>query len=199
MVIVMWEKEPQTSMKKFLTAIILILLCAGCLTTPTPKSGPVQTAVARQLTKDATLEPTPLPLPPVWTLVPAAISTATRMSPDIAQPTMTAFTLAPRATRTVIKTPGPEERAITYTLTGTADEVEITYVRPDGKVESGVLPLPFEKTMNFVVGSPLSLFGKVVSINGTITCQVKMGDKTLSEATITGNNKMAFCSDITVE
>lgn len=186
-------------MKNLLTGIILILLCTGCLTAPTSKTAPVETAVARQLTKDATLEPTRLQLPAVWTLVPPAINAPTRMATSTAQPTVTLFTLAPMATKAIKKTAGPEERSITYTVTGTADKVEITYVKPDGNVESSVIPLPFEKTLVFKKGAALSLFGKVISDNGTITCQVRSGENTISEATVTGNRKMAFCSDITAE
>jgi hypothetical protein len=186
-------------MKNLIPGFILLTLCAGCMTAPTPKSGPVETAVSRQLTKEATSEPTQLPLPAVWTLVPPAVNAPTRMATDPAQPTMTLFTLAPMATRAVKKTAGPEERSITYSMTGTADEVEITYVKPDGTVESGTIPLPFEKTMVFKQGAPLSLFGRVLSDNGTIYCLVKSGEKIVIQATATGNNKMAFCSDIVAE
>jgi len=186
-------------MKNFLTGFILITLCSGCLTAPTPKTGPVETAVARQLTKEATKEPTQRPLPPVWTLVPPAVKAPTRMATQPAQPTGTAFTLAPMATKIVKKTAAADEMSITYMMTGTADEVEITYVKPDGTVESGTIPLPFETVMIFKKGAPLSIFGRVLSDNGTINCQVKSADKTLIQATVTGNKKMAFCSDIIAE
>ncbi|BCY19058.1 hypothetical protein hrd7_29070 [Leptolinea sp. HRD-7] len=169
------------------------------MSAPTPDTGPVETAVSRQLTKEATKEPTPLPLPPVWTLPPPAVSAPTRMPTDPVQPSLTPFTLAPLATREVKKTAAPDERSITYSVTGYSDSVEITFVKPDGEVESGVFPLPFEKTLVFKTGAPLSLFGRIQSDFGTITCQVKSGEKVVKEATATGNNRMAFCSDITAE
>ena len=186
-------------MKNLLCGILLLFLCAGCLSAPTPDSGPVETAVARQLTKEATKEPTPLPLPPIWTLPPPAVSAPTRKPTDPAQPTVTAFTLAPLATKIVKKTAAPDERSITYSVTGYSDSVEITFVKPDGVVESGVFPLPFEKTLVFKAGAPLSLFGRIQSDSGMITCQVKSGGEVVKEATATGNNRMAFCSDIIAE
>lgn len=186
-------------MKNILSSILLIILCAGCLTAPAPDSGPVETAVARQLTKEATKEPTPLPLPPIWTLPPPAVSAPTLKPTEPPQPTVTPFTLAPLATKIVKKTAAPDERTITYSVTGYSDSVEITFVKPDGEVESGVFPLPFEKTLVFKAGAPLSLFGRIQSDFGTITCQVKSGGNLVKEATATGNSRMAFCSDITAE
>jgi hypothetical protein len=186
-------------MKNLLSGFLLVFFCAGCLAAPTPDNGPVETAVAHQLTKEATLEPTALPLPPVWTLPPPAVTTPTRMATQPEQPITTASTLAPLATKIVKKTAAPDERSITYSITGTAEGVEITYVNPDGNVESGVMPIPFKKTLVFKKGAPLSLFAKVTSDNGTITCQVKNGENTMVESTATGGGKMAFCSDVTAE
>jgi hypothetical protein len=186
-------------MKNLLSGFLLLFLCAGCFASPAQDNRPLETAVAYQLTKEAALEPTALPLPPIWTLAAPAVTTPTRMATQPEQPTTMAFTLAPLATKIVKKTAAADEQPITYIMTGTADGVEITYVKPDGNVESGVMPLPFEKTLNFKKGSPLSLFGKVVSDNGTITCRVKSGEKTMVESTATGGGKMAFCSDITAE
>lgn len=186
-------------MKQILAGIILILTCTGCQIPRTIRSGPVQTEVALQLTKAVTQTPSQLPLPPIWTLRPPAVNAPTRKPTAPEQPTITVFTLVPLATKAVKKTSAPDEASITYKLSGTAEQVEITYVKPDGSVVSDEYPLPFETTLNFKKGAPVSMFGKVVSDFGTITCQVVSSGKILTEGTATGTGKMAFCSDITAE
>lgn len=187
-------------MKNILLFSLLALISLACLLSPAPTPDPVATVVVAELTYQASRnKPTDAPiLPPLPSLPPPAVGVPTRMFTPTDAPTMTPFTVAPLPT----KTPTPvkiTEKSIKYTITGSAESIEITYVKPDGTVENKVINPPFEVTQVFKLGAPLSLFGKAVSDEGSVTCKIESSEKTIIETTARGLNKNAFCSDVIVE
>lgn len=193
-------------MKNILLFCILFLVSAACLAAPTPTAIPEETEVAVQLTAAAALIPTERPIPPgIPTIPPPAVSAPTRMATatEVPSPTALSITLAPVPTAIPRKSteivPTSDVRSITYSITGEAEQVDLTYVNPDQSVENALITLPFEKTMVFKLGAPLSLFAKTVGKYGTITCKISSGDQILLENSVSGIDKTAFCSDIKAE
>ncbi len=187
-------------MKKIFILSVLIFISIACLAAPTQNDNPVETVVVAELTYQASRDkPTEAPiLPPLPSLPPPSVGIPTRMFTPTDVPTMTPFTVAPLPT----KTPTPvkvTEKSIKYTITGSAESIEIVYVKPDGNVETKVITPPFEITQVFKLGAPLSLFGKAISDEGSVTCKIESPEKTIIETTARGLNKNAFCSDKIVE
>jgi hypothetical protein len=193
-------------MKKILLACILVSISIACLAAPTPTVVPVDTVVESQLTELAALNPTERPIPPgIPTIPPPAIGAPTQMATATELPSSTPFpfTLAPIPTvirkKSSTLDPNSDNRSITYSITGEAEEVEVTYVNPDESVENTMITLPFEKTMVFKKGAPLSLFARIESEYGSITCKVSSTDKVYIQNSASGINQIAFCSDMKVE
>lgn len=189
-------------MKKIFLFSLITFISIACLLSPvtTPDVNPVETVVVAELTYQASHDkPTEAPiLPPLPSLPPPAVGIPTRMATPTDAPTLTPFTIAPLPT----STPTPlkvTEKSIKYSITGSATSIEVTYVKPDGTVENKVITPPFEVTMIFKVGSPLSLFGKVIGDYGSVACKVESPEKTIIEARAQGLNEIAFCSDKNVE
>jgi hypothetical protein len=202
-----FQKFSKKPMSKTLSGCILLMFMVGCTADPSPTVVPVETVVVAQLTKLAAQDPTEEIIQVISTLPAPAVGAPTQMATATGQPlpTLQSFTLAPLPTLvrkpkiTATVDPNSNEKSITYSITGTAEAVEITFINPDGKVENGPNTLPFEKTMVFKKGAPLSLFAKIANSGGSVTCKIFSADKVIIEVSEAGINKTAFCSDVTAE
>lgn len=194
-------------MKRVLILTIAAVVSTACLLTPAVPSGPVQTEVAYQLTALVTDTPTPMDLPPINTLVPPAVNlpapvVSIQGAPEsTATPNMTGPLPTVRVLPTKVPTYDPNSvptqdtsaKPVVYSVTGTAGTVEIAIVKPDGDLEAGTYNLPFTKNYDFPAASYLSVTARILSANGTATCEIKQEERILSTNTVEGTNQMATC------
>jgi len=194
-------------MKKLFLGFTFFLISIACLAAPTPDIGAVETEASRQLTDIAAQEPTDVILPDLPTLEPPAVGAPTRMATATFDmlPSPMNFMVAtlpsstPKPTATSTPDPNIIDQQVSYTVSGDAAVVEITFTNRDGNIEKDLFSLPFEQTNTFKQGTTVTLSVKIISESGTVTSQIKSADKVLCQKAATGKDQTAACTDVVVE
>jgi hypothetical protein len=83
---------------------------------------------------------------------------------------------------------------VKYVVSGSASSASITYFNETGGMEQINNFLPFEKSMNVSLGSPLSLVAQNGG-SGTITCEIWMDNKLIKTSTSTAQYGIVTCAD----
>lgn len=95
---------------------------------------------------------------------------------------------APQAGATAPAKPAPAAQTVTYSVTGAAD-ADIQY-GPAGSSSQGHAPMdvtqPLDKAAFYSISAQLQG-------SGTVTCQIKIGGKVISQATANGGYNIASC------
>ncbi len=74
---------------------------------------------------------------------------------------------------------------LTYQVTGTADQVEVTYTDAEGKAQTETASLPWETVLRAGRKSDFSLIARNTSGQGDLSCLVLLGEKELGRAQAT--------------
>jgi hypothetical protein len=84
------------------------------------------------------------------------------------------------------------EPEITYTVTGTASTVMVTYVKPGG-MEQGTYRVPWEHTIRVKPGEFVSVSAQNQGESGTVTCAILRNRRSISTSTSDGAYAIAMC------
>lgn len=87
-------------------------------------------------------------------------------------------------------------RNVTYSISGTAPVVFVTYMNNSGGTEQKDVKVPFKYEFSAKAGAMLSLVAQNKGASGSVTCQILVDGKVKKEATSEGGYVVVTCSDI---
>jgi hypothetical protein len=127
------------------------------------------------------------PAPQTSAATPVAVAPYQSPTPEAPEPTTQAPPITEAATTPAATIEAPPE-TVTYVVTGSAG-ADIQY-GPAGSEAQGHAPMTVTKQLDDVAYYAISA---QLSGGGEVSCQIKIGDKVMSQATATGGYNIASC------